>query len=189
MVIKPGAPFRSIALVGLVVLLAAWAPTFWAWQRIALSEGQFWRMWSGHFAHWGWVHALSNMAVCAVLFVMLGKRARDWLLAGIGVAPLMSAVLYWGVPSLMDYRGLSGLNSFWLVGLLEVFQQEQPSRRMVAWGIVLLDAAKVVWDAQTGKPSAFLPVGIQVVWQVHATGLCLGGIFWALRARMRRHAA
>lgn len=51
------------------------------WDRALISEGEVWRLLSGHLVHSGWPHALVNLAALILLATVLGNTfpARTWL--------------------------------------------------------------------------------------------------------------
>ena len=51
------------------------AQELFQFQRQGLAQGQLWRLFSGHFIHLGWSHALMNMAALGLL---VGAVAAWW---------------------------------------------------------------------------------------------------------------
>ncbi len=166
--------------------LGACAPETLAWSRSGLGAGEWWRAWTGHYTHWGAAHAWSNAAVCMLLIYIQGDRARTWVLASLWVAPVMSLVLLWTVPSMLEYRGLSGLNCFWLVGAWAALSARGRQGFWIGSLLVFVEIFKIAYDVLTGAASPFLPVEIETAWQAHTVGLVCGFIFWSKSAWRKR---
>lgn len=85
-----------------------------SWQKSLIQEGQYWRLWSGHWQHLTWNHWLMNqfgLMLILWLMPMLLEGGR-WLMAIIAASFMIGMALLW--TDLQGYVGLSGL----LYGLL-----------------------------------------------------------------------
>ncbi len=113
-------PWASIVVVVLVLVLAAMpalAPVL-LYDRLALVRGELWRLWTGHFVHFGASHLLWNVVVFAIASIwverLAPRRARLLLL----VAPMAIGIALYGLdPALGFYGGLSGLTAAMLAFL------------------------------------------------------------------------
>ena len=103
------------------VLLGVLAIVVWAsgpeiagafqYQREALIEGQYWRLFTGHWVHLGWQHLTMNLGGLAVIWLLFGDALsgiRAWIMAA-GIALFTSASLLFVQPEIEWYVGLSGL--------------------------------------------------------------------------------
>ena len=176
--------FRVSFVLAVLCSLLAGAPDsvvgWLAYDRQAILAGQAWRAWTGHLVHFGWQHAVADVAVLlaatAILERFKGWRAAAWLfLAG---APLISLALLLGVPDLQVYEGASGIATMFGVASGCCLWRAEPGLRgalvLLAMGALLklmVDAGGVVVPGITT-----LPAGIQVAWQAHVVGAILGGI-------------
>jgi hypothetical protein len=120
--LEPAAAFPWASLVVVMFALGvAAAPALNAgllYDRVALMRGEYWRLWTGHFVHFGLSHLLWNLAVFAVASSwaerVAPRRARILLL----VAPLVIGVALYGLdPELGFYGGLSGVTAAMLTFL------------------------------------------------------------------------
>lgn len=137
------------------------------YDRSAITQGEWWRLWSGQFCHWSALHLFGNLAALAGVAIIAGRAIRRWLALLPVAAPLLSAFLLIAAPALEHYRGLSGLVALLVVGTA------------VEGGIIgrvlgLAYLGKLIFDATTANPSALLPDGIIVAWQAHLGGILLG---------------
>lgn len=177
---------------GLLVLLLAAMPegvqALLAWDRAAIGAGAWWRLWSGHVVHFGWLHAAADggvllaAALCAPR-AMSGPRTGRLSVLGLVLAPvLLSAVLWVALPGMAAYRGASGLAAMAVVAVcvawLRVAPGRGPARTLAAVGLLAL-FGKILVEAMGGPAGGVLPPGVVVAWPAHAVGALLG-LAWAL---------
>lgn len=177
-------PWCSILLgagAALAYLVMGAAPGAWVFDRVAIAQGEWWRLFTGHWVHSDLAHAgwdITALLVFGVLFeVRLRWRLPLALLIGtVGV----DAWLWWGDQTLYYYCGLSGiLNSLLIVGLLQLWcDLRHPLVALTGMGA----AVKILVEINSGQ--ALLT---QTAWPsvptVHAVGF-LCGLIYVLRIRM-----
>jgi rhomboid family GlyGly-CTERM serine protease len=163
-----GAEYRLLLVpLGLTLATNLLPGTDMEFDRQAIFTGEWWRLWTGQFAHWSILHLAGNLAALAGLCIIGGRALWCWITLLPVAAPLLSGLLLAAAPRLMHYRGLSGLLAFLLVGTAI---EGGTAGRMLAVAYVL----KLAWDASTGGNSPFLPEGIITAWPAHLGGLLLG---------------
>lgn len=176
-------------LVALLAVLPEVLQARLAWDRGAIAGGEYWRLWSGHFVHWGAAHALTNGLLLGVLGLGLERAAAAGSLRRFAawawlVAPLLiSLALPLLAPAMDSYRGASGLVAMLVVALC-VDAWIGRSERLL--GAVLLGALLLktgLEGAGVGLASS-LPAGVEVAWQVHVLGGLVGWL-WAVGCRRR----
>lgn len=174
-------------LVALFAVLPEALQARLAWDRAAIEGGEFWRLWSGHFVHWGAAHALTNGLLLVVLGLCLdragaGDSTRRFAAWPLLVAPLLiSLALPLAAPAMENYRGASGLVAMLVVALCLDAWLGRSDRLL---GTVLLFALLLKTGleiAGVGLVSS-LPTGLAVAWQVHVLG-GLAGMCWAIWRR------
>lgn len=112
---------RSRKFPWITVSLSAFALAAW-WlpgagaalqlDRTSLAHGEFWRLLSAHLTHWTTSHLAWDVAVFAVLGVVLERESRRLLGLTLAVSGLAISVVVWLFePNLATYRGLSGVDS------------------------------------------------------------------------------
>lgn len=147
--------------------------------RARIGTGEWWRLVSGHFVHYGFYHLLMNIAallLCGYVLLRdlsLGTYACLLLASALGVGVGLLTMSH----QLDFYTGLSGiLHSLIVTGLL-LGLREMPAFNGVA---LLLVTGKIIHEQSSGFDTshALLPVPIAV--DAHAygalTGLVFGGI-------------
>ena len=126
---KPGAshggitlPWRTLLLgAGAIVayLILGAAPEAWVFDRVAIVQGEWWRLITGHWMHSDLMHAVWDIAALLLLGTLFEARLHWRLPLALLVATVgVDAWLWWGDPALQYYCGLSGiLNSLLIVGV------------------------------------------------------------------------
>lgn len=81
------------------------------YQRDLLAQGEYWRLLTGHLVHGSWQHVALNVAGLTLVAVLFrgAYRAGQWLFIGVVSALCIDAGLFWLVPTLQWYVGLSGV--------------------------------------------------------------------------------
>jgi len=134
-----------IAVMCLLTLLGDNAENALRFDRDRITEGQIWRLLTGHFVHLSWVHTLGNSAgllmanyVCAGRFNHLQTL---WFV--LFSAAITGGGLYFFAHDLFYYVGLSGI----LHGLLIVSMFRSQLYTPFVKGIfIIVIAAKVAWE-------------------------------------------
>jgi rhomboid family GlyGly-CTERM serine protease len=146
-------PWRSFLLgAGAVAayLVFGAAPEAWVFDRVAISQGEWWRLITGHWVHSDLTHAVWDISALLLLGALFETRLQ-WrlpmvlLLTSLGV----DAWLWWDDPALSYYCGLSGiLNGLLIVGLLHLWRDTRhPVVLLTALGAVL----KIFVEINTGQ--------------------------------------
>ncbi|MEY2632609.1 MAG: rhombosortase [Pseudomonadota bacterium] len=180
-----GLPLVSLAAVGLALIasLSSTASGELEFQRLALLQGEGWRLWTGHFVHFGLLHLLSDSLALLLLAGLVERHwgHRDSGLLLLGGAPLLAALLLLLAPTLHVYRGLSGL--VWLCAAPALASLWPHTRlRPALLLLVALAVLKLSLDQTTPSP---LTPGIPPELWAHRSGALLGVLAVVLRSLSR----
>lgn len=147
--------------------------------RQAVQAGEWWRLLSGHLVHLGWAHAVMNVAALWLVIGLFGRDSSPFRLGVLLLVPALAvdAGLWFAVPGLQWYVGLSGILHGLLAGLL-LLEFARGERRYF-W-LIFLVSVKITWETLYGPlPFTAEAAGGAVVVQAHAFG-ALGGVVAAL---------
>jgi len=168
-------PWRTLLLsaVALVAFLSfGAAPEAWVFDRAAITQGELWRLVTGHWVHSDLAHAFWDVTALLLLGTLFESRLQWHLPLALLVAMVgVDVWLWWGDPALDYYCGLSGiLNSLLIVGLLHLWRD---FRHPLIWLTGIGAALKIIVEINAGQ--ALLT---QTAWPsvptVHAVGFLSG---------------
>jgi len=150
----------------------------WRFNRGLVEQGNVWLLFSGHIVHLNWSHWLLNMAGLAIVAFFFSSHASfsQWFLVIVVSSTVISAGLWWGMPDIRFYVGLSGvLHGLFLYGALREIRFYPTS------GYVLLAVliAKLVWEFFNGAlPGSEDMAGGRVLTEAHLLGAIGGVVVW-----------
>jgi rhomboid family GlyGly-CTERM serine protease len=168
-------PWRTLLLTAAALVLFLWAgaaPELWVYDRLAISQGEWWRLISGHWVHSDLEHALWDIGALLVLGLLFESRLKLELFGVLALGALGIDLWLWYVePSLAYYCGLSGiLNGLLALGLARWWWQERhPLVWMTGAGAVM----KIVWETATGE-ALLTSTAWPSVPEVHGVGFICG---------------
>jgi rhomboid family GlyGly-CTERM serine protease len=162
----------AAAAAGLWLLLGP-VPEALVFDRAAIAGGEIWRLVTGHLVHSDGRHALWDIGALALIGCLMEEKGprRLALAAGAGILAV-DAGLWWGLPGLERYCGLSGmLNALFVVALADLWRRH---RHPVFPLAALILGAKLLAEAVAGQ-SLVLDTEWPAVPLAHVAG-CLGGL-------------
>ncbi|MDI1250955.1 MAG: rhombosortase [Lacunisphaera sp.] len=149
----PGRPpwaFLAVSLAVLVIQLnPAWRDAL-LYDRGALAQGEWWRIWTGHLVHFGWPHFVADAGLLFILGWLLEARHRRFSYTALIVMPaFISAVIWWGEPAMLRYGGLSAVN----LGLLLYLALQGWQRNWTDWfwpAVLAIYVGEVIFEIVQG---------------------------------------
>ena len=148
--------------------------------RRAVAFTEPWRLFTGHFVHLSFVHALLNGVALLLLGRLFGDRLRQaelWTL--LAAAPVVISLLFWMLmPELHWYRGLSGvLHSIYFAGCVAWTAETTGRARWLPIAALIGGALKVLieqpWDSSFPTHEW---LRVAVVPQAHLIGAIVGTV-------------
>ncbi len=174
--------FAWLVVVMIVLGLASsWVNPWLAFDRVAIEQGQWWRILTCHLVHlnhWHLLLNLSGLLLCGYFFEDLLDRARLWawlLFCGIttGVALLILD------PQLQHYVGLSGILHGLLVLCLLMGWRGNPVLHSVVLAVII---GRIISEHLPGYDVDYLQGWIdgRVYVNAHLYGAVSGALLWGL---------
>lgn len=177
----PWLTLASVILAALLWLSAGPAPDALIYDRAALAQGEWWRWLTGHLVHSDADHALWDIAALGLIGLLLEGHGRlRMALAALAGLLAVDACLWWCLPELERYCGLSGLlNALFVVALADLWRRH-PVVPLVALGLIV----KLAIELAT-RQSLVLDMAWASVPEAHVAG-CLGGLVFLWAERLSR---
>ena len=179
-----------IPVIGMVLLtgLGIDHHSAWAYQRVAINDGEYWRLFSAHFVHLNAWHLLFNTVAGIILYLVtcFVVSPIQWVSATLSCMVGVSVGLWLFSPEVIWYVGLSGV----LHGLMVIIAWQYWSREPVLTSIGLLGlVAKLSGEQFRNIPNAVFWLDHPIIVDAHLYGACSGVIYsmgWAVFANVQR---
>lgn len=160
--------------------------TLLEFNRSKISEGEYWRLFTGNLVHYGFAHLAMNIAAFLIIGFSLLREVSVKVYLPLFISCAMSVgigTLWWN-PELVFYRGLSGVIHGLIVAglLLNSFRN-----RWLSYLFVGLVFAKIFHEHQAGFQENQLqtlipvPVAVDSHWYGALAGLIYIGVSMALQ--------
>jgi len=181
--------FLALSAAALVIQLnPAWRETL-IYQRTAISDGEVWRMWTGHWVHFGWPHFVVDTGLFLILGWMLERPHRRAALTTLVLMPLLvSAVLLIFDPAMERYAGLSALN----LGLLLYLALQGWQRDWRDWfwpAVLVIYVAEVIFEIVSGGTGGgmikFDDPSVKVATSAHVASAVYALAAWGISRRTK----
>lgn len=162
-------------LICLVIwLLPASLADALAYDRAAITAGEWWRLWGGHFVEQGFYPLLTDAGMVAILAhaieIHYGRLRTALLLFS---SPLLISLPLWlALPSVTTFAGATAVVSMlWALGCCMVMDRV-PRSQTLFWIALLMFAGLFAKIAAAG--AAAQPDTLTVAWQANLAGALLG---------------
>jgi rhomboid family GlyGly-CTERM serine protease len=126
------------------------------YDRTAIAAGEIWRLFSGHWVHYGFDHFFWDVLAFGFLGAACEHRSRARLVVCVIASALaISGSVWFGLSGLRAYRGLSGIDSALVVLLfMELWSDayhSRPKKQIVVPAVCLTAfVCKVSFELATG---------------------------------------
>jgi rhomboid family GlyGly-CTERM serine protease len=174
--VKRAAAALALGAGAVAAFLVPGAARWLEYDRAALAAGEVWRLLTGHLAHWSAAHLAWDVIAFVALGALCERLGRARFLACVGAAALaVSLAVWWAMPGLDRYRGLSGLDSALFVLLAVSLVRDGDSRRLLAGaGGLAAFLVKLAWEGATGGALFVHDAGLAPVPLAHLAGALVG---------------
>ena len=121
-----------------------------------ITQGEYWRLITGHFLHTNTNHFMLNAAALVLLWALHGQYYShiNYSLTFIISAIVCGLGMFWFSPDITLYVGLSGvLHGFFVWGALMDIKQQEKTGYLLLIGVVLKVAHEQFYGASTDVES------------------------------------
>ena len=151
-----------------------------------ITDGQYWRLITGHLLHTNTNHLLLNLAGAVLLWLIHGHyyTIKNYVFLLLFLALGISGGLYFYSPELIQYVGLSGiLHGLFTWGVLHDICTKQKGGYLLLIGII----AKVTHEQVIGASDNISKIiGANVAVDAHLWGLIMGIIAFFIMLCLKR---
>lgn len=142
--------YLAAAVVALVVQCNPGWRDFLLYERSALARGELWRVWTGHWVHFGWAHFVPDTGLFLILGWLLQTQHRTFAWLALAVMPaVISASIYLFEPAMQRYGGLSALD----LGILLYLAGQGWQKRWTDWfwpAVIAIYVGEVIFEMSSG---------------------------------------
>jgi rhomboid family GlyGly-CTERM serine protease len=187
---RPPWIFLALATLALGIQLdPAWRDQL-LYDRGAITQGEWWRIWTGHLVHFGWPHFVADAGLFLILGWLLDSRHPWFSRLGLAVMPaFISAILYWFDPGMNRYGGLSAVN----LGLLLYLALQGWRRDWADWfwpAVLLVYVGEVVFEiAKGGRGGGLIEFddpGVRVATSAHLASAAYALLAWLVARPIKK---
>jgi rhomboid family GlyGly-CTERM serine protease len=179
-------PLLLASLSTLFALIGEPATHWLRYDRLAILDGQWWRLLSGNIVHLGWPHLVLNLAGLFLVWLLFRHTltTRRWILVTAASALAIGGGLLMFDPGLEWYVGLSGvLHGLFAAGLVTALF----AGNRADWLLLIFFAAKIAWEQLVGTmPGTAEIAGGNVIVDAHLYGAIGGAVAALLLALLKR---
>lgn len=178
-------PWQAI-LVSVCLILLQFQAAHWLYQRELISNGEYWRVWTGNWVHTNVWHLTLNLAGFWLLFLLNPQPFYNrWLLPYLAVMGLgVGCGLWFFSPQVIWYVGFSGIlyGLYLLTGLTFLQQRAWLPAILLLLGI----CGKTLWDWQhNGESLSSTLVAAPIIYAAHVYGMIAALLIAMLHSGIR----
>lgn len=151
----------------------------WVYQRQLITEGEIWRLISGHFLHTNGYHLLLNLAALFMLWALHGRfySIKNYSALFLLCSIFTSVGIYYFDQTLIQYVGLSGvLHGVFVFGAIMDIHAKDKTGYLLFLGVWLKIAHEQFYGASTDVSNL---IEASVAVNAHLWG-ALGGLLFSV---------
>ena len=177
---------HTLLLILALSLLLVWTQSLdvnsWAYNRDAIANGEYWRLITGHFIHLNDVHLLLNMLGVGLVLMLFDNVLAiwQWLVVLLASAFIISVLMYFNLPQVQGYVGLSGvIHGLYVLATMQLLAQ--PKERNFALILAVMVTLKLLTEnGVQGTSFTANLIGGHVLLPAHLYGAVVGLLFGVL---------
>lgn len=182
-------PGVIVAVAALFAVTGDWGRELLRYDRVAIADGEVWRLLSGHFVHLGWSHFFLNGVGLLLIAYLVASRftTLQWLIVTIVTLAVIDIGFWIWQPQLIWYVGLSGLlHGYLAAGAADGIRTGQVDY----WLISAFLLVKLSYEQLVGPlPGSEGTTGGNVVVAAHLYGAIGGALIGSYLSFKKAHTA
>jgi len=159
---------------------------YFVYKYQSISQGELWRLITGHFFHTNGYHLLLNLSALILLWALHGQfyTIKNYSLLFITSVLVCSAGLYFFSPDIRQYVGLSGvLHGIFVFGALMDIRQHDKTGYLLFAGVWLKIAHEQFYGASEDVSTL---INASVAIDAHLWG-AVGGVIFSIIYLLKLH--
>ena len=179
--------FQVVLLIAILSVIAFFGEYFlgelftetFVYQRQLITEGEIWRLITGHILHTNGYHLLLNLAALFMLWALHGHfyQIKSYIALFLFCSVFTSIGIYYFDPSLLQYVGLSGvLHGIFVFGAIMDIKAKDKTGYLLFLGVWLKVAHEQFYGASADVSNL---IEASVAINAHLWG-ALGGLLYSL---------
>lgn len=177
---------HTLWLILALWLLLVWTQSLdvnsWAYSRHHIVNGEYWRLITGHFIHLNNTHLLLNMLGVGLVLMLFDNVLAiwQWLVVLLASAFVISVLIYFNLPQVQGYVGLSGvIHGLFVLATMQLLAQ--PKERNFALILAVMVTLKLLTEnGVQGISFTANLIGGHVLLPAHLYGAVVGLLFGVL---------
>jgi rhomboid family GlyGly-CTERM serine protease len=168
-------PILVLLLSLLAFIFDGYLSDTFVYQRILVTQGEMWRVLSGHFFHTNGFHFLLNSAAVVMLWALHGQfyTIKKYLIVFWVSACICAVGIHWFSLNIDQYVGLSGiLHGLFIWGAIEDIKAKERTGYLLLIGVILKIAHEQYYGASADVAEL---IGATVAINAHLWG-AIGGL-------------
>ncbi len=178
-------PLQTISLcIGclLIFLASGTAPDAFIYNRQAITQGEIWRLITGHFVHCDFQHLILNICALFLIGSLLEQQAGRRFFEVVSISCLgVSGWLWFTQTHLLNYCGLSGMLNGMLIVLLATLWKRHKHPLIP---VIAIASLIKIWIEAAGEQAIFSDLSWASVPGAHGAGIA-AGITYLLITKVR----
>ncbi|NQZ56378.1 MAG: rhombosortase [Lentisphaeraceae bacterium] len=146
------------------------------YDRQAIGDGTWILLFSGHFSHWDADHLMWDVLTFVLLVFLLMRENAKVFYQILFLGPWFISLFMWfGLPEMNYYRGISGIDAALFVALAMCYWQKED--KLLALLMLVCIFGKIIWEYSSQSSIFTNEVNYVVLPLAHVAGALCGWLF------------
>ena len=174
----------SILFISIITFISSDVSSFFIYERVAILNGEIWRLVTGHLVHFNIPHQLYNLIAFGMMGWMIEhKKCRHFFLLCLLISFSIGIFLVIVKTEIAFYGGLSGLACGLLIYLALAGLRDKGPWRTLCCAMLFIVPIKIFFEVYVGESILPYPKGASftTMWEAHAIGSLIALLAFAIQ--------